>query len=199
MRGMILAAVVVALALVGGPARADQAEVVREAVQKAIAGASLVKEVLKLEVHDSAYSPSGVFLHPKKNRNGEQEKNASGQLLYETLAKDGKVTVTTTAPALMVRVNFLASSSWSDRLTKRGIQNAMMDGYHAAFTAGPPIFKATMSVFMTFVDRLGNDTRGIVYGTTAFPETFAGMNWERRKIVDPDRIWKVWRRHPAFR
>ena len=195
---LLLTSAVASGAAADTPATESRIEAVRLSVHKAVSKASLIEEVTT-EVREGTLAATGALAFPKKDKSGNHLKDASGDLLYETITKDGKVRVTTTPPALLVDVEFLASPSWSDRLTKRGIERAMMDGYHAAFTARTPVLRVTMTASMELLDRLGNNTQGIVYGTSARAADFTNMNWEKRHIADASRIWEVHRLHPAFR
>ena len=99
----------------------------------------------------------------------------------------------------LVDAEFETGMSFTTKLTKRGVERAMADGYAAAMTAGCSIVRVTMEAQMMLVDRKGNQALGAVYGTSLRGEDAAGVNWEKRHVLEWSQIWTVYTLHPEFR
>ena len=99
----------------------------------------------------------------------------------------------------LVDAAFEIRMSFTTKLTKRGIERAMADGYATAMTAGCSIARATMEAQTMLVDRKGNQSLGAVYGTSLRGEDAAGVNWEKRHVLEWSQIWTVYTLHPEFR
>ncbi|MDE0713226.1 MAG: hypothetical protein OXH60_13965 [Rhodospirillales bacterium] len=99
----------------------------------------------------------------------------------------------------IVHVTFLASENLTTGFTKSGIESAMRDGYEAAFTHSKPVQLVTMAVHMTLVDRFGNESVELVYGTRMESDIAGRINWENKHGLEFDRLWTVYWLHPVFK
>ena len=123
-----------------------------------------------------------------------------GNLVDETMCLPVSPNEECGPPAWVVRVEFVASDNLTTGMTKRGIENEMMDGFEAVYTSGLPIKTATMEAQMTLVDSFGNDTPlRPVYGTRMNNDVGSKINWENKLILDKARLWTVYTIHREFR
>ena len=111
----------------------------------------------------------------------------------------GFATLSRSRESKLVDAEFEIGMSFTTKLTKRGIERAMVDGYAAAMTAGCSIVRATMEAQTTLVDRKGNRSLGAVYGTELRGEDAAHLNWDKPQVLKWSQIWTVYRLHPEFR
>ena len=100
---------------------------------------------------------------------------------------------------MIVHVVFEGANNLTTSWIKRGIEMAMWDGYHAIFTCGAEgVALATMEARMTLLDNLGNESMGIVYGTTLSGDVASRVNWDNREIMDPTAVWETYWLNRSF-
>ena len=97
---------------------------------------------------------------------------------------DGEFRAGSTDRALLVDVVFRGSPNLTNRMTGRGIELEMIDGYEAIFTAGTPVHQATIEAHMMFSDAFGNEFLGAVYGTKLMGDTIQGADWSTKETID---------------
>ncbi len=99
----------------------------------------------------------------------------------------------------VVHVVFHAAENLTTGMTKGGIEISMRRGYHAAYTCGEPVDLATMEARMGLIDKHGNESVGIVYGTRLAATEAGKVNWENRDIIEWTRVWKTYMLNRSFR
>ena len=168
------------------------------AVRTALENAPLVERIDSVTVRDSAFNRKGEGTFRKKDSDGSPMVDASGNPVYDVLTAGGVVT-STEGPAKMVEVVFVANPSFTTRLTKRGIERAMMDGYQAMFMNHVPVLQGSIEAKMKLVDSAGNESVGLVYGTKLRAEVAERVNWKNRHVIDPSGVWDAYFMNNAFR
>ena len=113
--------------------------------------------------------------------------------------KDGKFGAGSGPKSKLVDVVFEGSPNLTTGMTRRGIENDMVDGYEAIYTAGVPVHSATIEAHMTIIDARGNEFLGNVYGTKLNGEAARGVNWSNKDITDWGNVWTVYAMNRAFR
>ena len=103
--------------------------------------------------------------------------------IRDSLAEPGKK---------LIDVVFEGSQNLTKSMMRGGIENGMRDGYEAIFTSGIPVQWATMEAHMVVMDKLGNESLGLVYGTKLESEKAAGVNWTNKRVIDWSQIWTVY-------
>ena len=100
----------------------------------------------------------------------------------------------------LIDVTFEAADNLTTSFVKGGIEQGMWRGYHAIFTCPEePVARATMEAQMMLVDKLGNESMGVVYGTELTGAVATKVNWANRDTIDPTAVWKTYRLNRSFR
>ena len=138
-------------------------------LRAALRSVELGRGVISVDIRDSLFGPDGEF------RAGD-------------------------APAAqLVDVVFRAAPNLTNKMTRRGIELDMVDGYVAIFMTRIPIQQATMEAHMTLSDGAGNEALGAVYGTSLHTDDARPVNWSAPESVRWKRVWSVYLMNAAFR
>ena len=138
-------------------------------IRDAINATNMGEQIISIKVTDSAFDKDGNF------------------------ATEGP-------RAKMVDVVFEAAENLTKGMTKDGIELDMQRGYEAMFTkTGVPIARGGIDAHMMLVDRYGEGSLGLVYGTTLQGDTAARVNWENKLMLDWSNLWTVYFARPEFR
>ena len=159
----------VAAAICQGPAFGQSQADFERLVRSALENAPLVERIESLALSDSPFNHEG----------------------------DG-IAASSELPAKIVELIVVFSPGDTISSTKRGIERAMMAGYHAIFTQDFPVARGEIEARMMLIDPFGNEILGLVYGTALTAEAAKRMNWDNRHTIDPHTVWDAYFMNRAF-
>ena len=165
------------------------AQTIDSSVRNALEKAALVEDVILIEVKESMYDKFGQIGTPNKDAK-------PGEVLFDRLDDDGKVFLSREPNTKLINVVYESGSSFTDNLTKKGIENVMMDVYEAIYTSGVPVSSVTVEAHMPLMDSKGNSSMGIIYGTRLNNNDAKGINWSNKRIISP---YKTYFKNNAFK
>lgn len=119
--------------------------------------------------------------------------------VYEGFDDAGNIYTTKEPRTKLVDVVYETGTSFTDNLTKKGIENVMVDVYEAIYTSDVAVRSATVAAHTMLMNAKGNSEMGIVYGTRLNHESAVGINWENKRLIDPSNIWTTYFKNKAFR
>lgn len=99
----------------------------------------------------------------------------------------------------IVEVTFMGSDNLTNNMIKRGMELNMIDGYEAIFTAGFPVLGVTIRALLPLMDRLGNESTGMVHRTELQQDIASKVNWKNKSRIDFTEVWETSYLHHGFR
>ena len=91
----------------------------------------------------------------------------------------------------IVEVTIMGSDNFTANMVKRSIELDMIDGYEKIFTSSFPILRVTIKALRPLMDRLGNDSTGVVYSTELRQNIASRVNWKNKISIDFTKFGKL--------